>query len=362
MKLKIYTDFGLFTEGRPVDLLIPFIGINNEEYSEGRLYAHTFDEFIRLSPEIIELTTIEQCDVCLFPVYFDPSWNNPQNASAIISQFINLIEASGKKIIVFLGHDLPFININIKNAILFSGTIDKSKQFYNSYSYPHFFSDLIAYNHSEFTPRFKTKIPVVGFCGYAPPFGMKLSREKIIGTIKLLANYTGLIKKFPYKVSHSYRARAILGLNNSKKVKLNFKLKSAFAFGPSGQLNTGNTKESDIEFRQNFIKNILESDYTLCVRGIGNNSIRFFETLCCGRIPVFVNTDSALPFDNIMDWRRLCVWVEEEDIDKIDEIVLKFHNNITEEKFIELQKELRHIWTEFLSPQGFYKNLHLFLN
>lgn len=361
MTLKLYTDFGLLPLGWPIDLLVPFIENQNEEYSENRLHAHTFDEYCRTVNEYIELTSLEECDACLFPIYYEPSWNNDSHFDAKINDFIDLVKSSGKKIFVFSGHDTPITKVNIDNAILFSGAIDRSRRPKNLHSYPHFFADLLAYNKTEFTARLKNGLPTIGFCGYAPPLEIKFGKEKAISFLKLIANYSGIIKLFPDRVSHSYRTRAIIALKSSKRVKTNFRIKNIFAFGPTGQLNTGDTKETDLDFRRNFINNILESDYTLCVRGIGNNSVRFFETLCCGRIPVFVDTDSVLPFDHIIDWRKLCVWVEEKDIDKIGEAVNNFHNSISEEDFIRLQSELRQVWIDYLSPSGFYKNLKLFL-
>lgn len=361
MKLKIYTDLKLLELGAPVDLLIPFIGINNEEYQAGRLYEHTFDEYCRYASDYIELTDIDECDACLFPINYNQKWDVKDSRPDIVSEFINKVRDSGKKIFVFLGHDISAVSIDIENSIVFSGAIDKSKQIKGVYSYPHFFSDLLAYNDTPFAPKVKSELPVVGFCGYAPPLELKLGKEKAIGLLKLAANYTGLIKLFPARISHSFRARAIIALKISSKVKPNLRIKNTFAFGPNGQLNTGNTKESDIEFRRNFINNILESDYTLCVRGIGNNSIRFFETLCCGRIPVFVDTDSVLPFDHVIDWRKKCVWVDEKDIDKLGSAVNEFHKNISTDEYQKLQIELRGIWKEYLSPLGFYKNLRLFI-
>lgn len=361
MKLKIYTDLSLLKLGAPVDLLIPFIGVNNEEYKEGRLYAHTFDEYCKYANDYIEFVSIEECEVCLFPINYNQIWDTKNTRPEKINAFINAVEDSGKRIFVFLGHDISATNINIINAVVFSGAIDKSKQIKNVYSYPHFFSDLLVYNNTSFKAKVKSELPIVGFCGYAPPLEIGFGKEKFISFSKLVANYLGVMKLFPNKISHSYRARAIVALKRSKKVRPNLRIKNTFAFGPNGQLNTGNTKESDTDFRKNFINNILESDYTLCVRGIGNNSIRFFETLCCGRIPVFVNTDSVLPFDHIIDWKKKCLWIEEEDIDSIGNAVNKFHQNISEDKFNELQSELRDIWVNYLSPLGFYKNLRLFL-
>ena len=360
MKLKLYTDLSLISIGTPVDLLIPFIGISNEEYNEGRLYAHTFDEYCKFAHNYIEFTSIEECNACLLPIHYQPLANSDLLEKKELKKFLDEVKNSGKKIFIFWGHDIGISNIEISNAIIFSGAIDKSRQKSNYYSYPHFFSDLLHYNKTDFLAKPKDNTPIVGFCGYAPPLGVNFGREMVIGSLKLIANYLGIMKIFSNRVSHSYRARALMALKKSNKTKINFRIKQDFAFGPNGQLNSG-SKESDADFRKNFINNILESDYTLCVRGIGNNSIRFFETLCCGRIPAFVNTDSVLPFDHIINWKKKCVWIEEADIDKIGNAISIFHNSISSEEFVELQNELRYLWNEYLSPLGFYKNLFLFL-
>lgn len=359
MKLKLYTDLSLLEKGQPVELLIPFIGdfeAGAESIRHGR-----YDDFLKNGKSFLELTSIEECDACLLPIFYDVI-DNQAKFEKDIAEFIAKVEQSGKKILIFVGHDVLEINIPVKNSIIFNSAISKSKQTKNVHPWPHFFEDFLEkYNNGKLNPRNKDAKPIVGFCGYAPPLNIKMGREKIVGIAKLLANYAGLLQRYPDRISHSYRARAIIGLQKAKNVTTNFRLKSNFAFGPTG-MNTGNTVESNQEFRNKFFENIVDSDYTLCVRGLGNNSVRFFETMCCGRIPVFVNTDSTLPFDDLIDWKKLCVWVEEKDIDRIGDIVAEFHSKISEEDFIELQKELRRIWEEYLTPTGFFKRLNYFIN
>ncbi|OGX82227.1 hypothetical protein BEN49_14220 [Hymenobacter coccineus] len=338
---------------------MPFIGdfeAGAESIRHGR-----YDDFLSSGKSFLELTSIEECDACLLPIFYDVIGDQAKFEKSI-KGFVEEVERSGKKVLIFVGHDVLEINIPVKNAIIFNSAISKSKQAKNVYPWPHFFEDFLErYKGGELEIRNKGAKPVVGFCGYAPPLNIKMGREKIVAIAKLMANYAGLLQKYPDRISHSYRARAIIGLQKATTIIPNFRLKSNFAFGPNG-MNTGNTVESNEDFRKKFVENIIESDYTLCVRGLGNNSVRFFETLCCGRIPVFVNTDSTLPFDNLIDWKSLCVWVEEKDIDRIAEAVVEFHNNISESDFIDLQKKLRAIWEEYLTPTGFFKRLSFFIN
>lgn len=47
--------------------------------------------------------------------------------------------------------------------------------------------------------------------------------------------------------------------------------------------------------RQEFVQSILESDFVLCPRGDSNGSLRFYETLSAGRVPLIPNTQMIFP-------------------------------------------------------------------
>ena len=47
--------------------------------------------------------------------------------------------------------------------------------------------------------------------------------------------------------------------------------------------------------------------FILCCRGAGNWSIRFYETLCAGRIPVLLDTDVVLPKEDKIDWDSVII-------------------------------------------------------
>ena len=96
--------------------------------------------------------------------------------------------------------------------------------------------------------------------------------------------------------------------------------------------------------------NIRESDYILCLRGKGNFSIRFYETLLMGRIPIFINTDCLLPLMNHINWTEHVVWIEWEERHQIGEIVAKFHDNLSREDFSQLQLNNRKLWLKKLKP------------
>jgi len=77
--------------------------------------------------------------------------------------------------------------------------------------------------------------------------------------------------------------------------------------------------------------------------------------------PVVVDTDLVLPYDFLLPWRDLCVWVDRRDVGAIGEQVLAFHERLSDADFVELQHECRRLWEEYLSPLGFFRNFHLHL-
>lgn len=82
---------------------------------------------------------------------------------------------------------------------------------------------------------------------------------------------------------------------------------------------------------QNYNKLLLKSRYSLCPSGSGPNSIRFWESLACGSIPVLLADTLELPYN--IEWDEAIIRVNEKDIFNIDSIL----NNIS----IEEEKERR---------------------
>ncbi len=364
-KIKLYTDLSLLNIDQPlVDLLVPFCGQSSKEKDpERNLTIGRFDAYEIEGKDFFELSSLEDCDACLLPIRYSQKENDLAFEKEI-QAFTDLVEASGKKTFVFLGSDIDQFNVKIKNAIIFCNTLYQSKRKSNQFAFTFFFEDFITKYYKNILPiRTKENISTIGFCGFAPPLKLKFGVLKVKEVLRLGLNYLGIMRFLPSVSAHSYRVRALLSLAKSNKVKKKIIIRSNFGFGgPEGALFPGGIKELNATFRQQYVENIVNTDYTLCVRGYGNNSMRFFEALCCGRIPVLLNTDCVLPYDFLIDWKNYCVWVEEKDINRIPEKILEFHNKLSDEEFKALQKAIRNIWKTYFTPQGFYKHLYLHLN
>ncbi len=111
--------------------------------------------------------------------------------------------------------------------------------------------------------------------------------------------------------------------------------------------------------RAEFCQNILESDYTLCPRGGGNWSYRFYETLCLGRVPVYFDTGAMLPYDFLINWQDYCVWISGDRIEETPGKILSHYKSHSPSTFRDLQRRCRELWQRYLSLNGFFEHFHL---
>lgn len=204
--------------------------------------------------------------------------------------------------------------------------------------------DLLLREQGRVALRDKASSPVVGFCG---------NTGGVWGDLRDLAS-----RRFEALRGTRLRRHAIRQLERTSGVTTNLLPRTAY-WGGAFQGHKGDPVPASVEIRsklrEEFVGNITGSDYTLCVRGAGNYSIRFYEVLSAGRIPLFVNSHCVLPFDDIIDWRHHCVWVDETDLCRLGEKLLEFHETISSSEFHDLQRENRRLWEDWLEATAFYQ-------
>jgi hypothetical protein len=226
------------------------------------------------------------------------------------------------------------------------GTIYRHSMFTNTQlpceqAWPPFCSDPLKGINANFVPRPKQERASIGFCGYVSTSWKRMAysllgrREKALGLIM--------------------RAKSMRALSACGKLQTQFIRRSAFWGGQFGSPELETKRHHHV--RQQFLDNLMGNDYTLCIRGAGNFSYRFYETIAAGRIPLFINTRCVLPFEQEIDWRKHCVWVEEEDLHRCGEILADYHAGLTAARFAEIQTSNRQLWLDRLCPLGFYKQV-----
>ena len=204
------------------------------------------------------------------------------------------------------------------------------------------------FQQESITTSAKKELPVVGFCGHANTSLIK--RLKEISKCLLENNKRFLKNPFrkslePLFASAYERAKLLNSLEQSNKIKVNFIYRKNYR---GGAITEAKRESTTLEYYQN----IYQSDYVLCVRGAGNFSVRLYETLMLGKIPIFVNTDCLLPFEEIINWKHHVIWIDWKDRKNIASIVSDFHNQLSEDDFVKLQLNNRKLWKETLSIKG----------
>lgn len=120
----------------------------------------------------------------------------------------------------------------------------------------------------------------------------------------------------------------------------------------SEQFQGWHTDDIQAERRKIFITSLAESLVILCPRGNGIASIRFFETLCAGRIPALISDDVLLPLADIIDYQEFTIFIPEAEIHRADIIIRDWLAAHSAESLAHCCRTARSIWEQWFSPLG----------
>lgn len=107
----------------------------------------------------------------------------------------------------------------------------------------------------------------------------------------------------------------------------------------------GDHKPKDMQLQ--YAALLADSKFVLCPKGIGTSSIRLFETLQAGRVPVIISDEWVAPAGP--DWNRFAVFIREKDIDKIPKIL-----ELEEANWIQKSRLARIAWEDFFAPDTIF--------
>lgn len=316
-------------------MLYPFWGdipLPDSDPDKGR-----FDDYIREGTKIFEMVnSIKDCHVAILPFEYDAA------KQQLVNEISDEANKEGKKLVIFFNSD-SVEEIKAKNSIILRTSFFRSQQKNNEFAYPGWSVDFKQYI-SEINPLHKQPQPEVSYCGYVD----SLEEPK-----KSLTEMIGSLLKGTSKENtdngRKVRGRMVRRILTDKRIRPNFIIRDGFwAQGINDKHKV----------RKEYAENMFASPYALVTRGAGNFSYRLIEVMSCGRIPVFVNTDAVLPMENKINWKKQMVWIEEKELDKLNDIILDFHNKISDTDFTDLQKTNRMLYEKYLSPIGYFNNLN----
>lgn len=198
-------------------------------------------------------------------------------------------------------------------------------------------------------PRQKSDTPIIGFCGQAKGDVLKYLTDVLRTAYRNILFHLYQSSNEPQSLYPSIllRSKVLKLLEKDRRIHTNYIKRKKYRAGAQ-------TREERKRTTLEFYDNMVSSDYIVCVRGNGNFSVRLYETLAMGRIPIFVNTDCLLPLRSSINWKKHVVWIESKDIAHIGNRVLDFHHSLSPKAFIDLQYENRKLWKEKLSIGSFF--------
>lgn len=235
---------------------------------------------------------------------------DPVDLAELAREHLDLSKRLGKRLLLFVlsDHEEPFPEARSHDVTIFRTSLRASDRSENERVLPYVWG---CREEAPFPAREPAaRRPVVGFCG----------------TLR----------------SHPIRPACARKLRRSWRIRTRFVVRKRFWGG----------RPHEPEVVREFFENIRDSDFTLAPRGRGNFSIRFYQTLSCGRIPIVPDTDTLLPFADRIPWRSISV-VAPTPAD-LPRLALEFWRR---EHVARVQAQCRSVWEEFLSARGFAAQL-----
>lgn len=111
-----------------------------------------------------------------------------------------------------------------------------------------------------------------------------------------------------------------------------------------------------------YAQHMKRSRYCLCPKGFEVNSPRIVESIMTGCVPVIISDNFVLPFDDVLDWTKFSITVEEKDIPILKSIL----TSIPDSTYRSMQSRLKLIRRHFLwleDPEDAeYDSFHMILH
>lgn len=292
-------------------------------------------------------TSEEEADFWVLPMDWNYYYQNNMVKDAL--QFCEKAQLKNKKVLSFTGGDYGISVPTPPNVILYRITGYTTRLRKQERIFPFFLSDPIQKFFDE-GERFVlnrpiSEIPIIGFCGMAPSDWQTRLREPAKIIARNLASTIGYLpfdRQAVLSSSH-LRSQVLKRLKKAKQFETNFIIRQQYRAGVT-------TAVERMKTTKEYYQNQYESDLNVCVRGGGNFSVRFYETLAMGRIPLFCDTDSPLPKIE-GDWNDYIIRFFPSQIGELPELINKW---LSGRDMHTVFMSNRRLWKEQLSLKGFW--------
>lgn len=270
-----------------------------------------------INAEIVD--RVEDSEIILFPRTTGNRVVAKVSPHQEVASYRRIAREQKRPLVVFFisDYEFPFLGFSEYSALFRTG-INRSKKLNNEHTLPYVWECLEA----PMRPIESFAKNSISFCG---------------ATVQ--GNRDFVRKRF------AHRQAFIRELQDDELVNRNFIIRSKFWAG----------MPHNAEVKKHFWDCIQSCPFAACPRGGGNWSMRFYQVMSAGRIPVLVDTNVDLPFENEINWKDLIVIVPK--LGSIRESMERFADTHC---LIEAQRRCGEVHQEYLSKPAFGRYLSRF--
>ena len=249
----------------------------------------------------VNVVNVSDADYLLFE--YTIASNNFLDLVNALKPLHDFAKNSNKPMIVFVLSDREKGFQNTNNLIIFRTSILKSTRNKNEYVYPYL---------TEGSPPY-------------PPLG------KDRGDGRPIVGFQGSCG------NNTYRYDLIEEVTRNPLIQSNITVRKSFGF---------------FHMKGEFEENIRSSHFVICSRGAGNWSMRFYQVLEFGRIPILIDSDMLFPFESEIDWDSIIVRGRNSS-----EVVRKLLDWWNNRDVVEIQRACRRIHETYFTRQRFFSQI-----
>lgn len=271
-----------------------------------------------------------------------------------VQSFIDQAHCQGKQTVFYFSHDNdhPISEFLHGDPFVFRNSMSKNFEYINEYNIPshvdNFRQSVIALNKLEWN-----LVPRVSFMGWATVAKPITDKLRGHGLSKTKGLISPAVFPTPTSIGTVLRKKAIEIIEGDERIESSFTIFDRFFPHYPEEFKMAN--------RQQYLDSMCNTHYVLTIRGCGNYSMRHFETLAAGRIPVLVDTNQHLPFESEIAWKDSGVWIPFEDFNSISDLIFDFHSNLDKNRFNELTFHNEDIYQKFVTREGVIRQIQKIL-
>lgn len=309
---------------------------------------------VKFGRHLEQAATSSTADHAVFPLHVFRTLHHPNEVDLLSELISHNIEDLGLRTLLVLYADyqeplrpkLPEAAIVIRSSLL-SETVDPDE-----FTCPALIeeAELASLPAPTWAPT-----PRVGFTGQARPEGhhrlvQHPTREnaQVIGHTKIEGDEKEPFPA-PINIGLVLRRQVLRQLEGAPGIETEFRLRERYhAFHEEAARRT---------MRREFIDNLVWSHYGLCIRGHGNYSIRLFEVMASGRVPIILDSAMQMPASDELDWNELGLWFSINQLPDLARKIREFHDSLGRDGYLELSHRVRQAWHSHLSLDSFRRYL-----